>query len=320
MNFSNDKYKNIAINFKFDENRVHSPEDAFFLIINEMDFDELSNLCLKIQSRYPGISLEECYLLTQNYSLDKDMKKEILDCAYECINEGKYLGTKTILGGKINASSWLSHSLNVSIVTSILAKNLGLNFEVAQTMGLLHDFGRKYSHNFNHIINGFEKLIDYGYYSEAIGSLTHSFVNGGRCANNEPAIEGFNLDEYGNPFFEKETNKDDITLFLEKYRYNGYDMLLNIADLIATDKSIVSLKERLDDIATRRVIDLKNREYFLSEIINLLNYILYNCQYIDNFEKISPNEKNMEGILKNTSDKFYKFFNNLKSSKKSIKM
>lgn len=87
--------------------------------------------------------------------------------------------------------------------------------------------------------------------------MTHSFVNGNRCANNEPAEDGFYVDDTGNPRWEENTAKDDITKFLENYQYNEYDNILTIADLMATDKGIVSPFDRIEDIATRKKLDVK---------------------------------------------------------------
>ena len=217
----------------------------------------------------------------------------LLELAYKCIDNGQHLGNNTILDGKINTSSWISHSLFEGRLCSQLALKDGLNPETAQKIGILHDYGRKYTHSFEHVIVGFEKLIDLGWNAEAIACLTHSFVNGNRCANNEPAEDGFYVDDAGSPQWEENTVKDDITKFLENYQYNEYDNILTIADLMATDKGIVSPFDRIEDIATRKKLDVKNRAYFIAEFTNKLNEFM---------GKVYKNNSKNEEPIKATKD------------------
>ena len=187
----------------------------------------------------------------------------------------------------------------------------GLNPETAQKIGILHDYGRKYTHSFEHVIVGFEKLIDLGWNAEAIACLTHSFVNGNRCANNEPAEDGFYVDDAGSPQWEENTVKDDITKFLENYQYNEYDNILTIADLMATDKGIVSPFDRIEDIATRKKLDVKNRAYFIAEFTNKLNEFMGKV-YKNNSKNEEPikatKDVSLEQIMKKfktVSDEFF---------------
>lgn len=264
---------NYLLKEEFDEKKVHAPEEAFMKLIRGAGYENLTNLCSIMKENYEIfvdediLTEEHYYVLTQCCN---DKRKEILELAYKCLERGLTLGTKTINEGKINTSSWYSHSLYVAEACANLAKWIGLNENVARTLGLLHDFGRKYNHSFNHVTIGADYLVLENWKEEAIACLTHSFVNGGRCANNEPAVLGFYVDEFGNAMWEESAEKDDVAYFLENYNYTDYDRILNIADLIATDKGIVSPYDRIKDIATRRTIDLTNRGYFLSEFNNLL--------------------------------------------------
>ena len=183
--------------------------------------------------------------------------------------------------------------MNVGIVSSNLANLLEINKNVALTLGLLHDYGRRKDQSFNHVIEGFQSLVDLNLNNEAIVCLTHSFLNGGRCCNNEPAINGFYVDEEGNPNFYEDTKKDDLTIFLERYNYTDYDLILNIADLMATSDAIVSPYERIEDIATRRKIDPTNRRYFLAELTNILIDLL---KRINCFEEDFPHIKATKDI------------------------
>lgn len=315
LNFYTENHKKIAQDLNARTDNVISPTNAFFILINGLAKEDLSNLCKKIQEIYPELSLDECYNLTQNIHLTEEIQSTIFNLAITCIKEGNHLGAKTINEGKINTSSWISHSIYSSEVCKKLATLLNLNKEKATTLGLLHDYGRKYNHSLSHVIEGFQALVDLGLYNEAIGCLTHSFVNGGRCSNNEPALEGFYLDEEGNPKWNNDYPKDDIALFLDNYKYDKYDTLLNVADLMATDRGIVSPYERIKDIATRRTIDPINRAYFLADITNVFIDLLNETNSNTNkFSKIKATNnitlQEVEEYFNIVSTYFFLFFLN----------
>lgn len=331
LNFSNENYKNKALNIQATTEQENSLAEAFLLLIKDIKKEDLDNLCKKIQNYYISLpspiklSLEDCYNLTQNDNLSDVEKETIVMLAEECIKSGQHLGSNTINDGKINTSSWISHSFFASEVCSILAYHLGLDMDKAKIAGLLHDFGRKFNHNFNHTIEGFEYLYNLGWINEAIGCLTHSFVCGGRCSNNEPALDGFYLDDAGNAKWKDGTNKDDMTLFLENYKYTIYDILLNIADLMSTDKGILSPKDRLADIATRRVIDPTNRGYFLASFTNILIDILKKLNKIDENVKYIRADKNtsleeIQNYFEKISDYFFNIYINLPKKENQNKL
>lgn len=331
LNFSNSIYKCKALNLQTTFNNVHLPSDAFLLLINGIESESLSNLCNLMYKNKdlfctPNISItsvSDCYNITQNVELCKEDKELILSFAIECLNNGLYLGEKTINYGK-NTSSWIGHSVYVGEVCANLAKILGLDDNIARTLGLLHDYGRKFSHGFNHVIKGYEALIELGWYDESFACLTHSFVKGGRCSNNERAIEGFYVDEEGNPRWKEGTKQDDVTLFLQSYKYTDYDIILNIADLMATSYGIVSPYDRIKDIATRREVDITNRGYFLADITNVyidflkkINYIDENTKYIKATKDVTLEE--IEDRFKEVSEYFFEMYMKLSNEKdKSI--
>lgn len=324
MNFNNKIYKELSLKLNKMNDNIHSPEDAFFLLINGLKKEDLENLCDLIHKEYfnsdTNITLDDCYNITQNMNLDIKDKEFILNLAYKCIENGKHLGNNTINEGTINTSSWISHVLNASIASKNIAKILNVNENNVSTLALLHDYGRKFTHTFNHTLKGFEKLSNIGWYNEAIGCLTHSFLKGGRCANNEPAIDGFYLDEEGNSHFKQDTKKDDITLFLDNYSYSDYDIILNIVDLMATDKGILPPHERIKDIAIRREIDPTNRSYFLSEFTNTLIDILNkenktNLEYIKATKDITLEQ--IENYFTKVSELFFKTYLNLNEKKEN---
>jgi len=219
----------------------------------------------------------------------------------------------------MNTSSWINHALNASIVAKNLAQTFNVNENNASTLALLHDYGRKFTHAFNHTLKGFEELSNIGWYNEALGCLTHSFLKGGRCSNNEPALEGFYVDDNGNPNYSS-IKKDDIALFLENYTFTDYDIILNITDLMTTDKGILPPHERIKDIASRRQIDPTNRGYFLAEFTNILIDIINkenntNLNYIKATKNISLKE--IENYFTKISEIFYNTYLNLNKKKEN---
>lgn len=327
VNFSNEYYRQKAMNAKQSGKSNHTVEDAFFLLIKDVDKEDLSNLCLMIKEHMRtlekpvDLSMEDCYDLTQgkdvsSVKLDQDLRKTIVDLAYECIENGNTLGNKTIQNGKINTSSWMSHVLFEGKLAGELASKLGVDPETATIQGILHDYGRKETHSFAHVIRGYEKLVDEGWEEEAVASLTHSFFNGGRCASNEQAEEGFYVDDNGDPQWREGAKKDDITKFLENYQYSEYDTILNIADLMATSDGIVSPFDRIEDIATRRTLDPINRGYFLAEFTNKLVDILREIG-AEVPERLSGEIKASKGVTLDTINQRFKdvsdlFFENYK--------
>lgn len=285
--FSNEYYKKKALETNQEDGKKsrHSVGEAFLLLVKDVPKEDLTNLILMVKEYFEtltkpvNLSLENCYDLMQGKSvngieMDESIKRLIVELAYQCIESDKNLGEKTIQDGKINTSNWMGHVLYVSKFAGELAGKLNVDVKTAQIQGMLHDYGRKISHGPEHIIIGYEKLIDEGWEEEAIACLSHSFLNGGRCTCNAQAEEGFYVDENGYPAWKEGTKKDDITIFLENYKYSKYDTILNIADLVATSNGIVSPYERIEDIATRRKLDPINRGYFLAEFTNQLVEIL----------------------------------------------
>lgn len=323
--FSNNIYKKIALSISNNNMNIHSFTDSFFQLIHGLDYESLDILCDKICERFSiyensYVRKDKSYEMTQNLHLSEELKEMIVDIAIECIQNDYYLGSKIV--GNHNVVAWINHSYYVSECTRNLAWMLELDSEKARTYGLIHDYGRKNDASFNHVVDGFQELYDLGYKDEAVACLTHSFLNGERCANNEKALDGFYVDDYGNPRWVSGASVDDMTMFLENYEYSLYDTILNIADLMATSKGIASPYDRILDIATRRKIDFVNRGYFLSCLTNTLIDILKRIDLIDkDTEYIKASEgvslSMIEEQLKKISDYFYVVYKQL--SKERIK-
>ena len=322
LNFKNEKYIEIANDIQtkskqgyYETCTLHEPEDAFMLLINGQKEEDLDNLCRIIQSKCPELTIEDCYSITQG-NLDlinnqpKIVKQIIYGCAMECINSGNHLGSHTIADGKTNTSSYISHSLYEAKLARELATIIGVDGKKAETLAILHDFGRKDTHTFEHVTRGFEMLVDLGWEDEAVGTLTHSFLNGGRCANCDPSEEGFYIDEEGHGCWRDDKQKDDVTKFLEGYNYSIYDNILNVADLMATSRGIVSPQDRVSDIRTRKPADEKNEGFFLSEFTNKLNEFLVKIGDKKNFEttKVTDGIEKIRECFEKVSSEFFETF------------
>ena len=69
-------------------------------------------------------------------------------------------------------------------------------------------------------------------------------------------------------------------------------MILTLADLMATDYGIVSPKERIDDIETRRKMEGLQKDFFLNQLVlsikQFLEYMGINDINTNDFESLSP--------------------------------
>lgn len=260
---------------------------AFLLLVNGLSFKNLENLCIEVGSEY-NISSNEAYNLIQQGRVNN-----LLDIAFNIIDKDNFLGNN-IINEKINTSSWISHSLYEARLCEILASRLNLDKDIAFNYGLMHDYGRKYSHNFSHVTKGFEELIDLGL-RESRACLTHSFINDGRFNNNE--IPDVKLDYINNKeHFNSEY--DDLSKLLRNITYTDYDRILNIADLMASDHGILSPIDRIYDILSRRgeLDKAPNRIYFLTSFYNTLLWYLNSVGVNTEFNYLDFNNLTLDEI------------------------
>lgn len=129
---------------------------------------------------------------------------------------------------------WIKHCYLVGEVASTIAKNLNLDSEKAMTLGYIHDIGKAVGPMNEHITNGYKYLKSLGYDDEYCNiCLVHSYLNNDTyCASG-----GICKDE-------------KLTKWLKNHEYTIYEKIINIADLLCTDK-ICTLEERLKDIEER---------------------------------------------------------------------
>ena len=326
--FSNEDFKQIAMESAPITETSLTPKDAFFLLIEGVKLRDLDLYCQNVQSEaFPEQSIEEIYEMLQHpESLTEDQKKELFDIALNTNKFGSFV-VNPMPNLFINTSSWIKHSLNVGITAFNLATGLqDTDPQTAFVLGILHDIGRKFKTDMQHTIFGFEYLVSKGYPNEARICLTHSHLHGERCANNEPAVPGWSCPN-GISTWDESVETDDLTKFLRQTTYNSYDHILNIADLMATDSAILPVYDRLQDIKQRRKIDPTNRKFFYAELINLLNEYLHasiiNEEYTPIAATDDTTEESLEQKLIQTSTAFYSYYKSLEPTenfpKKSLK-
>lgn len=142
---------------------------------------------------------------------------------------------------KFNPGLWIEHSRTAGICARTIAEITdSLNPDVAYSLGVLHDIGRRYGiSDMRHIIDGYRFMISMGYDECAKICLTHSFP----CKE----IKSYN----GN----NDCVDDDyqfILNFLQTTEYDDYDRLIQLCDAISFPDGPTYIEKRLVDVVLRR--------------------------------------------------------------------
>ena len=186
--------------------------------------------------------------------------------------------------GKTSSDKWIKHSKNVGYVAGVIASNINLDSNFAKTLGYIHDIGKKYGLNSDdgvipHAINGYNYIKSLGYDEDyASICIKHSFLNNDiNCLANDRDYTDSSNQNYQ---FIKEYIKKEYTI---------YEKIINLCDLMCTDK-IYTLDKRMMDLLLRHGV-YKNTYYHIKEAYklkeyfdNLLGYNLY-----DLFPEIKEN-------------------------------
>ena len=150
---------------------------------------------------------------------------------------------------------WIKHSICVGNTAGIIAGKLNLDVDKAKTLGYIHDIGKRTGDFHNHVLNGYNYLKDLGYDDEYCNiCLTHSYLN-----NDIMCTAG------GIP--------DDIpfrTEFIKHHEYTMYEKIINLCDLMCTNK-VMTIEKRLIDIMNRRGV-YENTQYHIRETYKLKEY------------------------------------------------
>lgn len=160
------------------------------------------------------------------------------------------------------ALTWENHSKGAASVAERLAEKAGMDKDVAFVMGLLHDIGRYRSvkTGMNHIIYGYELLMEKGLPEVARICLTHSF-------NPKEKVQILKLDDPEKTEFVKQ--------FVMSAEYDDYDKLIQLADFMSGSHGITTIERRFCSVLSRH--DLPEPQMVLRRLYELKEYFDEKC-------------------------------------------
>lgn len=140
----------------------------------------------------------------------------------------------------LNPGLWIEHSKYTGQAARLIAENIeGLNSEVAEVLGMLHDIGRRVGvYKIRHSIDGYNYAMEKGYSLLARVCITHSFPY-----KNINII----LDEWDST----EENFNFLKKYLEEVEFDDYDKLIQLCDALALPSGFCLLEKRMIDVALR---------------------------------------------------------------------
>lgn len=142
-----------------------------------------------------------------------------------------------------NPGPWADHSRVVAKAAKRIAKASGLEPDVAEVLGLLHDLGRyKGVTSMMHIYDGYLYLMGKGYPDAAQICITHSFP-----IQNIQVYSGAN--DCSDDVFR------ELQSILAASVYTDYDRLIQLCDSIALPQGVCLLEKRLLDVALRHGVN-----------------------------------------------------------------
>ena len=160
------------------------------------------------------------------------------------------------------ALTWENHSKGAASVAERLAEKAGMDKDLAFAMGLLHDIGRYRSvkTGMNHIIYGYELLMEKGLPEVARICLTHSF-------NPKEKVQILELDDPEKTEFVKQ--------FVMGAEYDDYDKLIQLADFMSGSHGITTIERRFCSVLSRH--DLPEPQKVLRKLYELKEYFDKKC-------------------------------------------
>lgn len=154
-----------------------------------------------------------------------------------------------------NPGLWASHSVVAAqCAEKIASKCKELDQETAYIMGILHDIGRRFgSNDLQHIIAGYDYLMELGHPEYAKICLSHSFP----CKI---------LQAYAGQNDCSKAQNEFIQTYLEEQEWDDYDKLIQLCDALALPTGPVIIEKRLVNVVMRKGFNehtlTKWKEYF----------------------------------------------------------
>lgn len=172
------------------------------------------------------------------------------------------------------SESWQRHSKDVAKVCEEVAKKAGMDSDLAYAKGLLHDlykaikrdneiFIKKDGENvpamsLSHPFTGYNLLLEKDFEEAARTVLTHTFYN------REEVLKG--------GFDKRLTEEDKVFLkkWLSENDFDDYDLLVQLADNMASWKGIMTIDDRFCDILSRHPVS--NPTKALQKLYDIKDY------------------------------------------------
>lgn len=140
---------------------------------------------------------------------------------------------------RMNPGPWAAHSRVAGACARRIAARSGLDGEKAETLGLLHDIGRRFGiSQLKHVYDGWRYMLQLGYDEVARVCLSHSFpVQDIRV---DMAAVDITPEVYG-----------VLGRALAAMGYDDYDRLIQLCDSIAMAEGPVDMEMRMADVKRR---------------------------------------------------------------------
>lgn len=170
-----------------------------------------------------------------------------------------------------NLGQWVSHSKLIGKSARDIAGEIGLDKDIAYTVGSVHDIGKKNKKTgLSHIMEGFHILRNESYFFPAKIALSHSFI----IKDIKAYVGEDNIEKRDRKILEN---------FLITHDYTDYDKLIQLLDNLVTDQYVglekkqEILKEKYGKIPfeKERMEKLKEYErYFQSKLGNPIRFYI----------------------------------------------
>jgi HD superfamily phosphodiesterase len=163
--------------------------------------------------------------------------------------------------GKLNPGPWVDHSIYAGKAAQLIAQNCDeIDSDAAFILGLLHDIGRRFGiTGMRHILDGYNFLMEKGFYRAAKICITHSF-------DFKDIKSGFGKWDCTNAEYEF------VKQYLENTEYDDYDRLIQLCDALAFIDGYYLVEKRMVEASLRHGINeyttlkwkatLETKEYF----------------------------------------------------------
>jgi len=140
---------------------------------------------------------------------------------------------------KLNPGPWYNHSKVVAKCAESIACQMGVDYEKAYVLGLLHDIGRRFGvTHLAHVYDGYEFLLALGEVECAKIALTHSF-----------AVQ--DISTYIGRIDISQEKVETLETVLTNTNYDDYDRLIQLCDAISMAEGVVDIEVRMRDVEKR---------------------------------------------------------------------